>query len=140
MKSPLLKALIIGAALSFSHNAFAEPGHDMDGSRWEEMKNLTPAEREAKHKEMRAKWEGMSEAEREAFKAERKAKWDALSKEEKVNLIEERRKAMKERHDEKWESMTADEKIQFTEERMKRKHKGRKHHGDEKRPPRGERD
>lgn len=105
MRNQLLGALIVGTALSFSPAAMAEPPkHGDDGKRWEEIKNMTPEEREK-------------------FHAERKAKWDALSTKEKVKMIEERRAQKRKEMDERWNAMSDEEKIRHVEERMKQKHK-----------------
>ena len=112
MRKHLLGAIIVGTALSFSHAAFAEPPKDgHDGKRWEEIKNMTPEEREK-------------------FHAERKAKWEALSTKEKVKMIEERRAEKRKEMDERWSAMSDEEKIKHVEERMKRKHKRMGEHHD----------
>lgn len=131
MKIKLLTALLVGTTLAFAPAAMAEPGEAGHENTWEQMKNMTPAEREAKRNEMRAKWNGMSSEEKEQFKAERKAKWDALSKEEKVRMIEDRRAMKRKEMDEHWNSMSDDEKISHTEEKMRRNHDGPCLHGDD---------
>lgn len=96
----LFTALILGSALAFTTPAFADSHEGKHGKKWEEIKKLSPEEREK-------------------FKAERKAKWDALSKEEKLKVIEERRANMRQKMDERWNAMSDDEKIAFTEKRFK---------------------
>lgn len=102
MHSKLFSALIIGTALSFSPAAMAEDHEGHDKKKWEEIKNMTPEEREK-------------------FHAERKAKWEALTAEEKVQMIEERRAQKRQEMDDKWNAMTAEEKIQHVEKRMEGK-------------------
>jgi hypothetical protein len=118
MNNKIIKALLIGTALTFSQGALAESREAGGGKDWHGMHDKSPEEREA----MRKKWDGMSDEDKAKFRAERKAKWDALSKDEKVKLIDERHDSMKKRMDERWDKMSDDEKIKFAEERMKNKH------------------
>ena len=92
---------------------------------WEEMKKLSPEEREK-------------------FTQERKAKWDALSSDEKVKMIEERRAERRKQRDAEWNAMSNDEKIKHVEEKMKRMEEHHKRggkgphggpHGDDGPPP-----
>lgn len=108
MRSQLLGALVITTALVFSPAVMAQPpAGERDGSRWEAFKNMSPEEREAFHKE-------------------RKAKWEALSDAEKVKMIEERRAEKRKEMDARWSSMSDAEKIRHVEERMQRMHDGAK--------------
>lgn len=106
MPNKWIGALVLGSALMLSHAAFAEEaaGGGRDAHR-EELKNMTPEEREA-------------------FHAERKAKWEALSDAEKVKMIEERRAEKRKEMDARWNAMTDAEKIAHVEKRMKHKHGG----------------
>lgn len=106
MQNKWIGALVLGSALMLSHAAFAEEtaGGGRDAHR-EELKNMTPEEREA-------------------FHAERKAKWEALSDAEKVKMIEERRAEKRKEMDARWNAMTDAEKIKHVEQRMQHKYGG----------------
>lgn len=117
-RTAFCKALLIGAAITFSTPAFAGPHGDMGGKSREEIQKMSPEEREK-------------------FHAERKAKWDALSKDEKLKMIEERRSQRRQEMDARWESMSDDEKIQHVEKRMERKHHEKERFGEKRREREG---
>jgi len=112
MQNKWIGALMLGSAIMLSHAAFAEePARDGFDSHREELKNMSPEEREA-------------------FHAERKAKWEALSDAEKVKMIEQRRAEKQKEMEARWNAMSDAEKIKHVEQRMQQKSGGEPHGGD----------
>lgn len=100
----LLSILALISFIATAPLAYAEPPQGGGEGMKEKMKNMTPEEREAFHKE-------------------RKAKWNAMSKEEKLKEIEERRSKRLKKMKETWNAMSDDEKITHVENKMKNKRK-----------------
>ncbi|MCI5049358.1 MAG: hypothetical protein MRY32_03395 [Rickettsiales bacterium] len=94
--------------------------------------NAAPAYAEHHEGGMREKIKNMSPEERAAFHKERKEKWEKMSKEEKLQTIEEKRQKRLEKMEERWESMSDDEKIKHVEQKMERRKKFKGH-----KPPHG---